>query len=127
MSDEQPALLAYHCTCPNLDVADRLARTLVEERLAACVSRVPGVVSTYRWQGQVEVAAEVLLLIKTTQERFEGAAHPAGGTASLRRTRGHRLRDRRGHTPYRTGCAPALRQIESCAAALTQPVAKDRS
>ncbi|HOV57946.1 MAG TPA: divalent-cation tolerance protein CutA [Rhodanobacteraceae bacterium] len=63
-------LLAY-CTCPNPDVADRLARTLVEERLAACVSRVPGVVSTYRWQGQVEVAAEVLLLIKTTQERFE--------------------------------------------------------
>ena len=63
-------LLAY-CTCPNPDVADRLARTLVEERLAACVSRVPGLVSTYRWQGQVEVAAEVLLLIKTTQERFE--------------------------------------------------------
>jgi periplasmic divalent cation tolerance protein len=64
------ALVAF-TTVPDQDVADRLARALVEERLAACVSRIPGAVSTYRWQGDVEVAAEVLLLIKTTHERFE--------------------------------------------------------
>jgi periplasmic divalent cation tolerance protein len=56
--------------CPDADVADRLARTLVEGRLAACVNQLPAVNSTYRWQGAVERAVEVPLLIKTTQERL---------------------------------------------------------
>ena len=56
-------------TCPDADTAQRLARTLVEERLAACVSLLPGVVSTYRWQGQVEQATEVQLLAKTTADQ----------------------------------------------------------
>jgi len=55
--------------CPDADTAQRLARTLVEERLAACVSLLPGAVSTYRWQGQVEQAAEVQLLAKTSADR----------------------------------------------------------
>ena len=46
--------------------AGRLARTLVSERLAACVHVVPGVSSTYRWKGRVETAAESLLVVKTT-------------------------------------------------------------
>ena len=56
-------------TCPDADTAQRLARTLVEERLAACVSLLPGAVSTYRWQGQVEQATEVQLLAKTSADR----------------------------------------------------------
>ena len=44
---------------------------LVEERLAACVQALPGVVSTYRWQDAVQQETEVLLLIKTTRERFD--------------------------------------------------------
>lgn len=56
-------------TCPDADTAQRLARTLVDERLAACVNLLPGVVSTYRWRGQVEQATEVQLLAKTAGDR----------------------------------------------------------
>ena len=58
------------CTCPDEKVADRIAGTLVEERLAACVNRIGGVRSVYRWKGQVDRADEVLLLAKTTADRF---------------------------------------------------------
>jgi periplasmic divalent cation tolerance protein len=64
------ALLAL-CTCPDLEVADRIALALVEERLAACVNRIGAVTSTYRWKGTVHRDDEVLLLIKTTHERFD--------------------------------------------------------
>jgi periplasmic divalent cation tolerance protein len=53
-------------TAPDSATASRLAHTLVEERLAACVTVVPGARSTYRWGGEVRVADEILLLIKTT-------------------------------------------------------------
>lgn len=56
-------------TCPDETTADILSRRLVEERLAACVSRVPGVRSTYWWQGTVQDDAEVLLIAKTNGER----------------------------------------------------------
>jgi periplasmic divalent cation tolerance protein len=51
--------------------AERLARALVERRLAACVNVVPGLVSVYRWQGAVEREEERLLLIKTRAERVD--------------------------------------------------------
>lgn len=57
-------------TCPDAETAARIARALVEERLAACVNRLPGVQSTYRWHGEIHDDAEVLLLIKTTRERL---------------------------------------------------------
>jgi periplasmic divalent cation tolerance protein len=43
----------------------------VERQLAACVNIVPQIESVYRWQGEVEAAAEWLLVIKTTQDAFE--------------------------------------------------------
>jgi periplasmic divalent cation tolerance protein len=76
-----PALLVT-CACPDREVADRLARTLVEERLAACVQVLPAMTSIYRWQGAIERADEVLLLAKTWDDRLEAliatlqARHP---------------------------------------------------
>ena len=62
--------LVVMCTVPDASVADSIATALVEARLAACVNRLPGVRSTYRWQGAIERAEEVLLLAKTTRARF---------------------------------------------------------
>jgi periplasmic divalent cation tolerance protein len=52
-------------TAGSREEAERIASALVDERLAACVNVVDGVTSIYRWQGKVERAAEVLLVIKT--------------------------------------------------------------
>ena len=56
-------------TVPHRELAGQIARALVEERLAACVNVVPGLRSIYRWRGQVEEDDELLLIIKTRQER----------------------------------------------------------
>lgn len=55
---------------PDESVALALARQLVERGLAACVNRVTGVRSIYRWQGAIEEADEITLFIKTTQARY---------------------------------------------------------
>jgi periplasmic divalent cation tolerance protein len=60
-----------HCSCPDAETAARIARVLVEERLAACVQAIASVRSTYRWQGTLHTDAEVLLLIKTTRRRLD--------------------------------------------------------
>jgi periplasmic divalent cation tolerance protein len=57
-------------TCATEAEAEKLARALVEARVAACVNIVPGVRSIYRWQGAVESAAECLLVIKSSRARF---------------------------------------------------------
>ncbi|MBK7251014.1 MAG: divalent-cation tolerance protein CutA [Gammaproteobacteria bacterium] len=59
------------CSCPDEAVARRIAHTLVDERLAACVNRLSALRSTYRWQGRIEDEPEVLLLIKAGSARFE--------------------------------------------------------
>ncbi len=61
-------------TVPTTADGERIGRTLVEERLAACVNVVPGLRSIYRWQGAVETADEALLLVKTTAAAFEALA-----------------------------------------------------
>lgn len=58
------------CTAPDDGPAETLARMLVQERLAACVNRIPGVVSNFRWEGRVEEDREVLLVIKSTRGRL---------------------------------------------------------
>lgn len=58
-------------TAGSEEEARRIAQTLVERRLAACVNIVPRIHSVYRWEGKVESADEFLLIIKTTRDREE--------------------------------------------------------
>ena len=55
-------------TAGSAEEADRIARGLVEKRLAACVNIVPGMRSIYRWKGAIEEGEELLLLIKTRRQ-----------------------------------------------------------
>jgi len=58
-------------TCPSEEEAGRIARLLVEERLAACVQILPPMRSIYRWRGALEESEERLLMIKTRRGLFE--------------------------------------------------------
>ena len=59
------------CTVPDPEVGASIARRIVDEKLAACVSIVPGVRSIYSWKGKVEDGAEALLVVKARSDRFE--------------------------------------------------------
>ena len=71
-------LVVVYITAPSADEGARIARALVEERLAACVNRIGGVSSIYRWQGKVEESAEELLIVKTSREKFEALRQRVG-------------------------------------------------
>jgi periplasmic divalent cation tolerance protein len=58
------------CTCDSEEEAARLARHLVDQRVAACVNILPAVRSVYRWKGAIEDAPEWMLTIKTRRDRF---------------------------------------------------------
>lgn len=60
------ALIVFS-TLPSESQGQEIARKLIDERLAACVNIVPGLTSIYRWQANIETAAEVLLMIKTDE------------------------------------------------------------
>jgi len=57
-------------SCADEEEAGRVARALLDEKLAACVSLVPGARSFYHWKGAIESAAECLLIIKTSRAHF---------------------------------------------------------
>ncbi len=61
-------------TVPNQELGERIARVLVEGKLAACVNRVPGLISIYSWQGKVEQDSEELLIIKTRRNLIEAVS-----------------------------------------------------
>ena len=68
MSDD--AIVVF-MTAANGEEATRLAEMLVGAHLAACVQILPEIESVYRWQGEIERSSEVLLLAKTTREKFD--------------------------------------------------------
>jgi periplasmic divalent cation tolerance protein len=75
-------VVAVYLTFPDEASAERVARVLVEARLAACVNVLPGARSVYRWEGDVLVEPEVVAIAKTTADRVAAlaeavrAAHP---------------------------------------------------
>lgn len=58
-------------TVPNMEEAQRIAKILVEEKLAACVNIIKNIISTYRWKGEVEIDEEQLLIIKTSEVKAD--------------------------------------------------------
>lgn len=58
-------------TCASAEEAENLARRLVDQRLAACVTLVPQIASFYRWNGAVTKQGEFLLIIKTSRALFQ--------------------------------------------------------
>ncbi|XP_055834887.1 protein CutA, chloroplastic [Solanum dulcamara] len=65
-----PSIVVY-VTVPNKELGKKLAGSIVKEKLAACVNRVPGVESVYEWQGEVQTDSEELLIIKTRESLLE--------------------------------------------------------
>jgi periplasmic divalent cation tolerance protein len=65
-----PVMFVY-VTAADVTEAKTLGRKLVEEQLAACANILPGATSIFRWQGKVEEAEEVVLILKTTEQKLE--------------------------------------------------------
>jgi periplasmic divalent cation tolerance protein len=66
----EEAILVFS-TFPDAETARGVARGLIEAKLAACVNVLPGVESIYRWKGAIESSNEVLLIIKSTQWKYQ--------------------------------------------------------
>ena len=64
-------MLVVLTTTPDSEEAERLAHSLVNEKLAACVQILPKMTSVYFWEGKVQTEPEQLLLIKTLEEKFD--------------------------------------------------------
>lgn len=81
LMNENDVVMVF-CTFPDRETARQIGTDLVKTQLAACVNLLPGVESIYRWQGELESAAEVLALFKTTAavwprlERALAERHP---------------------------------------------------
>lgn len=81
MSSETDILLVL-TNLPDADSADRVTRVVLESHAAACVNRMPACASAYWWNGAIEHATEIPLLIKTTRAAYPGLeaavqrAHP---------------------------------------------------
>ena len=95
-------------TCGSVEEAEKLATTLVRERRAACVNRISGVSSTYRWQGRVQTDQETLLLIKTTEDRLASVEATIASTAGYELPECIALRVETGSAAYLEWLAGAV-------------------
>ena len=67
--------MSEHCvlfiTVESKEEADKISRGLVEDKLAFCVNTVPGIQSTYHWEGKIHVDEEILLIVKTRKDLYD--------------------------------------------------------
>jgi periplasmic divalent cation tolerance protein len=61
----------FFVTVPNIEEGKKIAYTLVENKLAACVNIIQNVISIYRWKGKIEEDNELILVIKTTENKTD--------------------------------------------------------
>jgi len=72
---ERNNVVVIFVTAPDVRVANRIAQTLVQERLAACVNILPGVRSHYWWEGEVQESSELLMLLKARKTDVQAVAN----------------------------------------------------
>ncbi|HEY1078724.1 MAG TPA: divalent-cation tolerance protein CutA [Bdellovibrio sp.] len=58
-------MLLFYVPCPDKATAEKIARTLLEEKIVGCANIIPGMESMYWWQGKIEASSEYILLLKT--------------------------------------------------------------
>lgn len=91
-STSDPTVSLIYSTCPDVETALAIGRRIVEEGVAACVNVLPGMISIYRWKGEIEDAREAVLIVKTTRacaaaaEEALARHHPYDEPAILRLT-----------------------------------------
>ncbi|KAJ1364825.1 hypothetical protein KIN20_024999 [Parelaphostrongylus tenuis] len=64
-------LRIVYVTAPSKDVAVKIARAAVENKVAACVNIIPSVTSVYEWEGKLHEDSEVVMIFKTQEQRVE--------------------------------------------------------
>jgi periplasmic divalent cation tolerance protein len=64
-------LIFIYVTAPSKEIAQQIAKTLLEEKWVACVNVVPSVESFYWWEGKVQSSSEVMMIIKTVDQNWE--------------------------------------------------------
>ncbi|MGI9627221.1 MAG: divalent-cation tolerance protein CutA [Longimicrobiales bacterium] len=105
-TDSPPTVLTILSTAPDAGVGERIVRKLLDEGLIACGNIVPGVVSLYRWEGEVRRDAEVLIVMKSVERLIPALLeratelHPYDVPELLVQ-------------PVRTGAAPYLEWVEN--------------
>jgi periplasmic divalent cation tolerance protein len=75
MNDEKPIILVL-VTAPDQVSAKLIAKALLDTKLAACVNILPGLISLYNWEGELQDEKEVQLFIKTRSDLLEGKIIP---------------------------------------------------
>lgn len=98
------------CTVATTEEAERIAREVVELRLAACANLVP-VTSIYRWKGELERSAEVLLVIKTNGQEFEALREAIVARHTYEVPEVIALPVEAGHVPYLTWIAESVAPV----------------